>query len=328
MFYILNYQDLIPGDIILDRDNTRQSQIIRQAIHGEYSHARLYVGGTIIEASGLGVQSVNPQRIIYDNPDDALVLRHPKASKEQLELVCLFARSECGKEFSARDAKKRTTTDVEEPNREFCSRLVALSYEKAKCPICPNPALCNPENIRQSPMLEVIPNMTHMATPQEIEIADSDGYLKMENETNLVALLWGDLLQKMRNASRDSACDIQTETQLAQYVITYPNCDSIFVKILRESEYFRIWKCYEDANPWEFDAQKFIVKYGVSAKQCARQLLSLPTPILIWRYQYTTYTNYVKEYNLELFKAFQEMYSNILDWHRRRMNALQMVIQC
>ena len=59
--YILKYSDLQRGDIIIDREDSDESRKIRKFTHSDYSHARLYVNASVMEANGLGVQSVNPR---------------------------------------------------------------------------------------------------------------------------------------------------------------------------------------------------------------------------------------------------------------------------
>ncbi len=113
--YILKYNNLQRGDIILDREDTRESKTIREFTHADYSHARLYANGTVMEANGIGVQSVNPQRILYDSPDDVVVLRCKTITEEQKVQARLFARSEFAKEYSMRGLA----------NTQYCFRLVA-----------------------------------------------------------------------------------------------------------------------------------------------------------------------------------------------------------
>ena len=79
--YILKYSDLQRGDIIIDREDSDESRKIRKFTHSDYSHARLYVNASVMEANGLGVQSVNPQRLLYDSPDDVVVLRCKEITK-------------------------------------------------------------------------------------------------------------------------------------------------------------------------------------------------------------------------------------------------------
>ena len=248
-------------------------------------------------------------------------------TKEQLLMACEYARSEFGKEYSMKDVKKRTNKDVvEEPNREFCSRLVAQAYEYAGCPICENAAFCNPENIQHSSTLVVVPNMTHIASEEELNVAASDGYMKMQDDSNAQLLIWAELLQNMRNASGDKDCDIQDETQLIQYLLTHKYCDDAFTKILRESEYFVIWKRYEETHPWEFDVNKFTQKYGDNASLHAMQMILSPSPIDCWKQQQQTYRNLENCFHLNMLKAFLEMYDNIVDWYERRMNTMKAVV--
>ncbi len=52
--FMLNYELLQPGDIILERGYAWYSEKIAKHTNSRYSHAMIYVGGTIIEATREG----------------------------------------------------------------------------------------------------------------------------------------------------------------------------------------------------------------------------------------------------------------------------------
>ena len=83
--YVLMWDMLLPGDIILSRHSkggdesfwsATKSKFIQVTTGGEYSHAMLYFTQSIIHASPPGVFSTNPQRLIASGRDDFQVLRH------------------------------------------------------------------------------------------------------------------------------------------------------------------------------------------------------------------------------------------------------------
>lgn len=329
MSYIINYPDLQLGDIILDRNNSHESEVIRKRSKSDYSHARLYVGGTLIESEGAGVQSVNPQRLLYDNPDDFIVLRPQWATEEQKQMACLFARSEVGKEYGGKDVKKSQSKPdvIGEPNRQFCTRLVAQAYKYAGYPIVGNADYCTPSEIQSSPYLDVIGDMWHEATNKEIEIANQDGVMRMQDETNRQNEIYVTMLQDIRNAINDADCDIQTEKEMLEYLIAHTEYDEVFTQIFRNSEYFTLWLTYEQETPEEYDAKLFIDKYGAEAKHVALNYLCTPqNHVSVWKCQLDIYTRLSEIYGLKLFQAFKELYTNILASHQRRISTFHAIL--
>ena len=66
--YKIDINKLEDGDIFLTRSNDRESELIRKISNSDYSHAILYVGvSSCIESDGLGVQSQNVNRLLFEN---------------------------------------------------------------------------------------------------------------------------------------------------------------------------------------------------------------------------------------------------------------------
>lgn len=322
--YILNYHDLQMGDIILDRDDSKQSKVIRWSCKSNYSHARIYVGGTIIESEGLGVQSVNPQRILYKDKADAIVIRTDATSEQKLA-ACIYARSECGKEYSAKDGKQKV---VNEPNRQFCTRLIAMAYHYAGYDIIDkDPMLCTPKDLEEYNKDCIIPDMLHEASEEELSIAQSEGLLKMEGECNDQALIFSDLLQCLRLSTDDNGCDIQNETQIMEYLIMHPENDSMFSSIIMSHRYFTMWQEYERANPWEFDFSLFIKHFGENSVNAAKYLLDNSRGIdVLWNYQCESYRDLYYQYGFLTLNTMLELYVSLLAWHKKRIEVFSSVI--
>ena len=105
--YIIDWNKLKEGDIILTRSASEISKHIRRLTKSEYSHAILYVGvGSCIESDGYGVQSQNIQRLLFKNIDDVKILRLKKLeSFNNIDNVIIFARQKIGTEYSLDEAK-------------------------------------------------------------------------------------------------------------------------------------------------------------------------------------------------------------------------------
>src|SRR5690349_10735446 len=103
--YKIDIEKIEAGDIILTRSASRESMLIRQISKCDYSHALLYVGvGSCIESDGLGVQSQNLQRLLFENSNDAIVLRL-RENKFSISGAIVFARQKIGTEYSTSEAK-------------------------------------------------------------------------------------------------------------------------------------------------------------------------------------------------------------------------------
>lgn len=327
--YILNYPDLKKGDIILDRKDDSFNDKVSKWTNCNFVHARLYVGGTIIESDGYGVQPVNPQRILYKNETDVIVLRPANANADQISKACMLARSLSANEYGGAEFKRviRPPKEAVEPNRQFCTRMVAQVYRDAGYPIVENANYCSAADIVRSDRLVEVKGMVHEASDEEIELALSPGIMNMQDETNDQNMSLVNLLLAFREASSDASCDIQNETQFVKYLIVHPELDERFDEILRNSDYFNLWKMYERENPEEFDIKLFLQSYGLSSAANARQMLESCTDVkLVWESQYKTYTDYKDRYPLSCFSTMQELYKNLLDFDRRRQFTLLSVM--
>ncbi len=120
------------GDIILTRSDEKPSKMIRILTKSEYSHAILYVGeGSYIHSDLAGVHFGNTQRLIIDNLDFVKVVRinNQSAINKAIE----YARLQIGtlySRLSAANAGAKISSKLD-TKRQFCSRLIAKSYEYA-----------------------------------------------------------------------------------------------------------------------------------------------------------------------------------------------------
>lgn len=155
--FVLNHDLLQPGDIILERGYAWYSAEIAKHTNSRYSHAMIYVGGTIIEATmDGGVYSRIPNRSTVRDIRDFKVLRlkvHP--GNETLQTICDHARYLSGSQYSVTEALKVKGTDflrefASDSRKQFCSRLVAQCYQKAGINLTENINFCSPGDIERS----------------------------------------------------------------------------------------------------------------------------------------------------------------------------------
>lgn len=256
--YILNINKLEAGDIILTRSSSRESELIRQLTQCDYSHGILYVGvSSCIESDGLGVQSNNIQRMLFEKESDIIVLRlKEKKLKKLIAGVIVFARQKVGTEYStteARIAKLEKSIAAKEPNRQFCTRFVAQAYSNAGIQIVVNPDYCTPNDIQNSELLQPIESVLRPASTAEIAFAN-DKENPLEKQKDIHNFIF-------ENARRISGVDIQTFEQLSKYVLEHTEKENDITAIIEKSGYLDMWKGDVEKNPWHYDYTEFIKHY-------------------------------------------------------------------
>ena len=254
--YKINLEKIISGDIILTRSSSRESILIRQISKCDYSHALLYVGvGSCIESDGLGVQSQNLQRLLFENPDDVLILRLNE-NNDAIPGAIVFARQKVGTEYStseARIARLENDLKAKEENRQFCTRFVAQAYESSGVKIVSNPDYCSPQDILESKFLSIINDPILEASEAEIAFVNGKDN-PLEKQTQIHNFIF----ESARNISKQ---DIQTFEQLGNYIIANPQKDDEITEIVIKSGYLEMWKMDVDKNPWHYDYKEFLNHY-------------------------------------------------------------------
>lgn len=321
--YVINFEKLEIGDIILIRSNSRISQLVRQRTQSQYSHAILYVGvASIIDSDGYGVQSNNIQRLLIENEDDAVVLRL-KEKASNIEQVEFFARQKIGTEYSTEEAlATRINKDIEakEPNRQFCTRFVAQAYKNADLIIVDNPDYCSPEDLLNSDQLMTIENVLREASKKEIEFANSENPLGGQREIH------NSILKKAREISGK---DIQTFEQVNEMIIETPDLDKDFTEFVRQSGYLDMMEGDMEKNPWHYNAEKMIEHYKIPEVIVnAAMFFATTEPKTRERLNMTIFSlnQLNKVYPREYFKMEMELYRKLIDIsHLRETEALKVL---
>lgn len=319
--YILKYADLQRGDIIIDRENSQESLRIRKFTNSDYSHARLYVDRSVMEANGLGVQSVNPQRIIYDSPDDVVVLRCKKIDEEQKFKACQFARSEFAKEYGLSGSD----------NSQFCFRLVAEAYSYAGIEITNTPTRCNANDFLNSEKLEMVPDMVRVASEEDLAIAYGEGVMKDKGHYNMQIEVAADMFSRIRAYVQENggeSASIQDDDRLFLFLKESPKYDLGIAEILRGHEYFQLWKEHERTHPWELNATQLLSKFGKGSGGVAKQIIESceGDNIKTWHIMYQIMGSIYDEYHLESAKIYRDFYQELLNWNDRRRDIAERVL--
>lgn len=179
-YYFLNTGKLRPGDVILERGTGVHSDMIVKKTKGNFSHAMIYVGGTIIEATVQGgVYSRVPNRVYVHDLDHLLVLR-PKRNltPQETKELCIYARNLSGSAYSIREAiiaGKNHKPEYTLTRSQFCSRLVAQTYAKIGVNISQNIDFCSPADIEKSSFFIKLDEMIHQGEQEEIIFVNNGG---------------------------------------------------------------------------------------------------------------------------------------------------------
>lgn len=244
----LNDAVLAPGDIILTTTTAAISKAIRLATQSDVSHAMVYVEDrSIIDATGEGVHARNTQRLFFEEECSVHVLRlRGGISHEQFATVQTFMRGQIGAQYSAKEAVLTVLGGAQEWSRkQFCSRLVAQAFASAGIHLVADPNYCSPADLRGSPLLEPMTGATVLVTAEEAARWGA-------NED--VPQLMRDAINAVLDGARTINLDLQTFDDLNRHLVSHPEHDADFCRILEMSGYLSAWKIECEANPWQYDA--------------------------------------------------------------------------
>jgi len=233
--YIFDTSVLKKGDILLiNTYNKRMHQLMKS----QYDHVALYAGDAfIMESDGGGVVLNHIFSYGFKNIEDAVVLRCVSDSEMIREGVVFYARSTMGMEFGSLEARKvpkyEATEKPAESNRMFCSRLVALSYDKMGVSLVPNPNYCTPASFMSSDKLVRVNDVLVPATDaaKQVFVIHSKARENAENVEMLVNM-YGRM-------SEVYGADIQAMDQLIKTALQKPEKDDEAVTALCDTDFYK-----------------------------------------------------------------------------------------
>lgn len=251
--YLIEINKLLPGDIFLTTQKHIVSKAIKVVTASDYSHALLHVGdGSYIHSDGDGVHAGNVQRLLFKDERYVRVLRiREDIDRKLVNAACAFARREVGKQYSVRDAinTKNPLSKKTNTNRQFCSRLVAQSFESVGLCLVDNSCYCSPRELEDSDLTILVSDCVRMASDAEIELARSENPLKkQEIITNSI----------FSNVRRVTGQDIQTFEQLLNFILENDEYDGKITGIIKESGYLFMWQHDLNVNPWRYNQELFM----------------------------------------------------------------------
>jgi hypothetical protein len=173
--YWLNPAGLRPGDIVLEKGGGSQSNIIRLADGGDFSHALLWLGPTdLIEAVDVGARVISYTRVVIDKPGNWSVLRLVD-NAEGAARAANEARRLAFKPYNLKGALNTKLGFSRTPDhmRLFCSQLVAEAYTRAGISLIPGtaPEMVTPGKLQSAATLTAIE--TPLTTIPPSKLADA-----------------------------------------------------------------------------------------------------------------------------------------------------------
>jgi len=322
--YLIDMTLLEEGDIILTSVGELPSVGVRTATKSDYSHAMLYVGvGSYIHSDLTGVHADNLQRLLFDSPSRAAVLRLRRSDRDSVARdAIVYARRMVGTQYSRREAAGTIVQKLRSGtvNRQFCSRLVAQAFTEAGVQLVADENYCTPQDIYASDALFEVADCVREASLEESNFAkDTNPLMEQRRITNA-------FLQDVRTIS---GRDVQQHEQVAQCVLDYPQHDNAITQALQRSGYLEIWRFDVEKNPWRYDAEIFLNQAADAQDLVAiarSEIQSATEMILRFEFMLNQYDEINGKFPRRYFQVERGLYALLVDLHSKRREAARMVV--
>lgn len=330
-YFILRHDSLRRGDIILERGYEMHSDIICQQTGSYYSHAMIYVGGTVIEATrDGGVFSRITNRSAVRAISDFKVLRLAKDPGQEITtIVCNQARYLVGSQYSVAEAilvkgPEFTRQFRENSRKQFCSRLVAQCFKKAGINLVSDANFCSPADLERCGLLVTVPDMVRRASEEEaafaLEVSPHANHAK--NTVRFVEAALGILKNHGIKTVGDSDGEVTVTTlnDITQAVFenrTSPGLDGEMTEAMQASGYLDHIGMDRQQNPFRYDFDLFSSRIGQDAddNEISERLwgeLNKEAQVLMPRLQSYINGKHNLVWDLEYFKAEFSIYEGLL----------------
>lgn len=318
--YIINYKELEPGDIILTADKGIVSKGVRLGTLSKFSHAAIYVGGTMIEATLSGVFSKNPQRLIFDSKDHVAIYRYDgELTESQVEDISNFARSKTCSLYSIPEAttlRLRELLKKPATKQQFCSRLVALSYSESGVNLknLRNPAYCTPKQLSLCKAFYKVDHMVREATSDEVSFSKTeDPTITHQKETT-------EWVRRVRQLSQTDALsmkyDIQTINDVDEFLYENRTFNNSILESVKNGGYLTFYKYDTKRNPWRYDRVllETMLIYQPDKESFLETQLKISFDVFnVYKNNLVKYLEYYSSTGLSYYKEHGYLYYNLMD---------------
>lgn len=321
---VLDCDNLEPCDIVLSSEKKIISKIIRVATKSKYSHARLYVGKSLIHATQSGVFAENPQRLHFPRSANVAVLRlKQQLTPDAIAAIIMFARSQVGALYSIPEAIRALKEQNLTPsNKQFCSRLVAQAYMAAGIQVVSTPNYCSPADISNSELFYKIDNYLRPPNEDDIQVSLKPNPI----ETNQKAYYkWMNIA---RNIAFKERFEIATEQDVVEFSKRYPkHCDKI-TKFIHSSGYLDNYKLDNELNPYRFSVQQCRERLQIN-RYAAEHLFEhdIQQEVDAIERALGNFSSYAQEEQNSFIKTMQQLYENLIDNSLKKLDVFRQALQ-
>ncbi|MFP9454981.1 YiiX/YebB-like N1pC/P60 family cysteine hydrolase [Pectobacterium brasiliense] len=284
----------------------------------KFSHAMVFVGGTLIHSDGGGVYSKNPQRMLFPKRSHVKVLRMKnKLTIPQQDSIKNHARSLVGTVYSTLEAALVLVPfKLELSERQFCSRLVAQCYAQAGITLVKNKDFCTPAQFDNPKLFDEVIEAVRLATQDDINFTKSRD-VNLETQVDTI-----NMLTKIREKYGKR---IQTIKDVFKLLLNKPESDVDITRIALDSGYFEHAEVDMEVNPWRYSEYDFIEKsniLGIPIQKLARETHDVGnSSILVHEKELKNWIEIYKTHNLEFAYHHVILYKKLVntDYIRKDM---------
>lgn len=316
MSFVLDFKKMQIGDIVISSGTRFSAQLIKLGTWSKNTHVMIYVGNTMMHAVREGgVFSKNPQRELYKSDGHVKVFRLKNSvGQKTLKSICDYARGLTGSVYSLREAFLTKAfsekTKTAKTKMQFCSRLVAQSYEFAGINLVENPSYCFPKDISESSLLREVSGIVREASQAEIEFSKTPDPT-LENQK-----LTYDWLYKSKIIADKSGFEIQTITDVSRFIDEHPDQDSVISEFIKSSGYLEHYRCDCQISKYRYNSNLFIRQFydlGINLEAAIENELDKePSLIQHAADNYIAFKNRYEQKKQLFHKLHAELYLNIL----------------
>ena len=321
--YILNLEVLKPGDIILEHGYKPHSLVIMKVTRSHYSHAMLYEGSTIIEAtSSGGVFSKVPNRFAVVNQNDLKVLRLEKEiSPQDIENITITARTLTGSSYDKSEAVKvgrKKKPAQKKSNGQFCSRLVAQCYNKAGIKLVESINYCSPADLEKSPLLSEVENAVKEASEAELAHALAPSIHTQHLKSSVKWVKAAKKILKKSGVEAETINDIYSAT----LNLRNSKVDKLILKEIKASGHYDFYLEDKNANPYRYDITKFAEKIGNDINTINSEIHKETSIVKVQSINLRNFKEYFEFYPSRLMAAELDLYTGILNITNERLKII------
>ena len=333
--FVLDMSKLKDGDVIVEHGYSTYSPIIEEVTKCYYTHAMIYLEGTIIEAtSDGGVFSRVPNRIAVPFKKDLVVLR----LKDSLEpyimnRITSRARELIGSSYSITEAAstqiykntpaKKINIKTKLKRSQFCSRLVAQCYSYGGVNIVGNIDYCTPKDIFNSAYLQPVHNVIKEGSPEEIYHANT-GELHPKHLKSCVT--WVKAAKKIL-AKHDIEVQTINEIILAVVKLNNTKVDKAVFKAIDDSGYLQDYVDDRIQNEYRYNTLMFLDFY---TKQRISIEMEIEKEFGIYKTReinFKSFKDMYEKHPLRVIKCHLDLERNLLESIQERLTIVLTVCQ-